>query len=76
MIAAGRDIGMNLRDPRVTKTIFIAGLVLTAIGVGMALQKLDSGSWTTETAVSLAFSAVAFSAFLRGILRDIWNPHA
>jgi hypothetical protein len=67
---------MNLRDPRVAKTVWIALLALTALNAGMALQKLDSGNGTTTTAVSLALCAVGFSAILLVMLRDIWNPHA
>jgi hypothetical protein len=67
---------MNFRDPRVMKTIWVAGLAVTALNAGVALQKLDAGYGTTMTGVSLALNAVALSAFLLIILRDIWKAYA
>jgi hypothetical protein len=67
---------MNYRDPRLAKITWIFGLAVTAINVGMAIEKLDNGRGTMATMAALIFGAIAFSGFLFLLIRDVWKTHA
>ena len=67
---------MDYRDPRLAKLVWVFGLAVTAIDVGMAIEKFDTGSATSATLVSLIFGAVAFGAFLFLLIRDVWKTQA
>jgi hypothetical protein len=65
-----------MQDPRIARTIWLTCLAVTAILMGMALGKLDSGVGTRLTGFTLILAAVGAAIFLFLLVRDVWKRDA
>ncbi len=67
---------MDYRDPRLAKTVWLFALTVCAINMGMALGRFDDNLGKTSTLIALIFAALAVSAFLFLLIRDLWKRDA
>ena len=67
---------MESRDWRKGKINLILLITITAINLGMELQKLDSGFGTRVTWVAVMCSGIALGILLFVLIRIIWTSEA